>query len=63
MMEKNYHVDYSHFYLEADKNLNAILEDMNKRNYEDAEHHAVTAIVEMKLMLKSIQILREKEQR
>ena len=59
-MEKNYVVDYSQFYLEAKKQFKAVEDAVNKKDYSTAEKHAMNAMVEMKLLWNSLQMLKEK---
>jgi len=59
-MSKNYQVDYSQFYLEAKKQFKAVEESVNKKDYSTAEKHAMNAMVEMKLLWNSLQMLKEK---
>lgn len=60
-MSKNYQVDYSQFYLEAKKQFKAVEESVNKKDYFTAEKHAMNAMVEMKLLWNSLQMLKEKD--
>ena len=59
-MEKNYKVDYSQFYLEAKKQFKAVEDAVNRKDYFTAEKHAMNAMVEMKLLWNSLQMLKEK---
>jgi len=59
-MSQNYQVDYSQFYLEAKKQFKAVEECVNKKDYSTAEKHAMNAMVEMKLLWNSLQMLKEK---
>ena len=60
-MSKNYQVDYSQFYLEAKKQFKAVEDAVNKKDYSTAEKHAMNAMVEMKLLWNSLQMLKEKD--
>jgi len=60
MQSNNYHVDYSEFYLKAQKEFKNIEKAVNKKDYQQAEKHALTAMVEMKLLWNSLQILKDK---
>ena len=60
-MSKNYQVDYSQFYLEAKKQFKEVEECVNKKDYFQAEKHAMNAMVEMKLLWNSLQMLKEKD--
>lgn len=62
MQNNNYDVDYSQFYLAAEKSFLAIPEEVNNKNYEKAEQHALDTIVELKLIWHSLQLLREKNE-
>lgn len=59
-MSQNYQVDYSQFYLEAKKQFKAVEDAVNKKDYSTAEKHAMNAMVEMKLLWNSLQMLKEK---
>ena len=59
-MSKNYQVDYSQFYLEAKKQFKEVEEAVNNKDYSTAEKHAMNAMVEMKLLWNSLQMLKEK---
>lgn len=62
MSNKKYDVDYSQFYLDARKAFEAIPEEVNNKNYEEAEKCALAAMVEIKLVWHSLQLLREKNE-
>ena len=62
MSNKKYDVDYSQFYLDARKVFEAIPEAVNNKNYEEAEKCALAAMVEIKLVWHSLQLLREKNE-
>lgn len=53
--------DYSEFYLKAEKEFRFISEAVNNKQYDEAEKHAMNALVEMKMLFNSLQLLREKE--
>jgi hypothetical protein len=59
-MENNYEVDYSQFYLEAKKQFKSVEEAVNNKDYSKAEKHAMNAMVEMKLLWNSLQMLKDK---
>jgi hypothetical protein len=60
-MENNYEVDYSQFYLEAKKQFKSVEEAVNNKDYSTAEKHAMNAMVEMKLLWNSLQMLKDKD--
>ena len=62
MQNNNYDVDYSQFYLDAKKAFEAIPEAVNNKNYAEAEQCALDAMVEIKLVWHSLQLLREKNE-
>jgi hypothetical protein len=62
IQNNNYDVDYSQFYLDAKKAFEAIPEAVNNKNYAEAEQCALDAMVEIKLVWHSLQLLREKNE-
>jgi hypothetical protein len=62
IQNNNYDVDYSQFYLDAKKACEAIPEAVNNKNYAEAEQCALDAMVEIKLVWHSLQLLREKNE-
>ena len=53
-------VDYAEFYLKAQKEFKLIADCVNKREYFQAEKHAMNAMVDMKMLWNSLIILKEK---
>jgi len=53
-------VDYAEFYLKAQKEFKQIADCVNKREYFQAEKHAMNAMVDMKMLWNSLIILKEK---
>lgn len=61
MQSNDYKVDYVEFHIKAQKEFRAVSEAVNKKDYAMAEKHAMNAMVEMKLMWNSLQILKEQD--
>jgi len=55
--------DYSEFYLKAKKQFRYISEAVNNKRYDEAEKHAMSALVEMKMVFNSLQLLKERERK